>query len=58
MEAAQDRIKFARLVKMLSHATNVRELESMSILYILDPSYSRADISLAIKQVELDKGWT
>lgn len=54
---AQDKTKYDRMVKLLGNAESKEELESMATLYIMDMSYPRADICLAIKAVELANGW-
>jgi len=54
---AQDPERFERMVKLLSEAQTKSELETLAVLYIGDMSYKRHDIALALKVVELDKGW-
>jgi hypothetical protein len=56
-EQAQDAAKYDAMVKLLVNATSKEELERMALLYIVDRSYPRADICLAIKAVELANGW-
>ena len=55
--AAESPEKYDRMVKLLGNAGSKGELEQMATLYIMDMSYPRADICLALKSVELEKGW-
>lgn len=49
--------KYDRMVKLLSQADSKAELESMSMLYVMDMSFPREDICLALKTIEQEKGW-
>lgn len=53
----KDREKFDAMMKGLSVADSKRELSKMSLMYVLDLSYPRADICLAIHDIEIDRGW-
>jgi len=46
-----------RIAKLLSNAPDHATMKQWAILYILDPSYSRAAIAQAIHDVEVAKGW-
>ena len=54
---AKDLDNFRQMRKFFSNAETREELSSAAMLFILDMSYDRADISLALKAVEFDKGW-
>lgn len=49
--------KYDRMVKLLGNAETKDDLELAAMLYIMDMSYPRADIALAVKAVEREKGW-
>ena len=49
--------KYDRMIKLLSAAETKEDMERVAVLYIMDMSYPRADIALAVKAVERDKGW-
>lgn len=46
-----------RMVKCLSYAESKKEMETVSMAYILDRSYSRSAITQALHDVEIKKGW-
>lgn len=48
---------FERMLKVFDNAESKKELESLTVLYILDPSYDREDISVAHGRIERAKGW-
>jgi hypothetical protein len=54
---AQDLEKFRQMRKFFSNAETKEALNKSAMLYILDMSYPRPDISLALKAVEMEKGW-
>lgn len=56
-QAPVDPEKYERMKKFLSRASTKEELKSMTMLYILDQSYPRADIALALHDIEIEKGW-
>lgn len=56
-EFATNKDKFDGMLKVLSNATSKDELEKMSMLYVLDMSYPREDICLALKTIEVERGW-
>ena len=56
-QQAQDQAKYDRMVKLFSNAETKEDLERMAVLYIVDMSYPRVDIALALKAVEREKGW-
>lgn len=56
-QQAQDHEKYDRMVKLLGNAATKEDMEQAALLFIMDLSYPRADIVLAIKAVEREKGW-
>lgn len=48
---------YERMVAVLSRSEDKDQLKQMSLLYILDMNYHRADICLALHTVEMAKGW-
>ena len=49
--------KYKQMVKMMSVAENKEELGQATMLFMLDMSYDRGDICLALHTVECAKGW-
>lgn len=49
---ADDKDKLEAMVSSLRLARNKQELNDLALIYVLDLSYSRADICLAMKIVE------
>ena len=52
-----DPVNFDTMMKMFSNADSKDELSEMAMLFILDISYERADIALAIHDIEINRGW-
>lgn len=52
-----DANKFSQVLKMFSAADDVDSLRQAALLFILDPSFHREDITVAIGRVEREKGW-
>jgi hypothetical protein len=48
---------YDRMVKAFSHAEEQGDLQMLSMMYILDLSYERSDICLALHTVEMARGW-
>ncbi len=48
----------ARVVTVLNGTNTRDEMSQMVMLYLMDPSYSRKDISFAVGYTERNKGWT
>ncbi len=46
-----------RIGKCLRFATTKKELEGLSMMYILDPEYSRSAITQAMDDIEIERGW-
>lgn len=53
----QDREKFDTMMKVLSNVDTKEELAKAALLYILDLSFPRADIMLAVHDIEVERGW-
>lgn len=54
---ATDPEKYGRMVQVFRTADKADDLRMLSMMYVLDMSYPREDISLALKVVEKEKGW-
>lgn len=54
---AQNLEHYREMVKWFGGAEDKEQLRDRTMLYILAPQYHRADICLALKAVERDKGW-
>ena len=54
---AEEPEKYDRMVKVFDHADTKDELERMAMLYIMDMSFPRGDIALAVKATESERGW-
>jgi hypothetical protein len=54
---AKDYGRYAQMIIIFRNAESKEELNNLSILYIMDMSFERADICLALKTVEFEKGW-
>jgi len=54
---AENPEKYDRMVKFFSRAETKDDLTGASLLYVMDMSFSRADICLALKRIELERGW-
>jgi hypothetical protein len=53
----KNREKFDAMCRVLSAAETKTELAQMSLMYIMDMSYERADIALALHNIEIERGW-
>ncbi len=51
MQEPKDARRYESMVKVLSCANTKKEMETMSLLYILDLSFERSDITLALHNV-------
>jgi len=49
--------KIDGMKKVLSSSRSKKELEALSIMFILDESYPREDICLVLKEIKKEKGW-
>ena len=49
--------KFAAMEKFLGSSSDVGTLRQMVLLYMLDLSYDREDILVALTRVERARGW-
>lgn len=49
--------KYSAMMKVFNNAESHEELKKLSLMYILDLSFSRADIALALHDIEVEKGW-
>lgn len=49
--------KFSQMEKMFSHADSADALKQVSMLFVLDMSFDREDIMVALGRVERAKGW-
>ena len=49
--------KFTQMVKIMRMAQDEDDLKNISITFIVDLSFERADICLALKCVETERGW-
>lgn len=56
-EQALNQNKYDQIVKLLSKTLSRAEMEQVSMMFVLDPSFERADICLAMKDIEQKKGW-
>lgn len=45
------------MMKLFSNCESRSDLKAAALLYIMDMSYDRGDISSAIKATEISKGW-
>lgn len=54
---AKEPEKFDRMVKLMGATENREDLQTATLLYVLDMSYDRGDICLAEKAVKQSKGW-
>lgn len=50
--------KFSQMEKMLGRADSADSLKQLSMLFVLDMSFDREDIMVAIGRVERANGWT
>ena len=48
---------YERMVKVFSCAEENGDLQLLSLMYVADLSYDRADICLALHTVEMARGW-
>lgn len=49
--------KVTGMKKVLSNAESKAELEQLSLMYVFDASYERADICQVLKEIEIERGW-
>jgi hypothetical protein len=49
--------RWAQMIIMFREATSKEELNRIMSLFMTDMGYERADICLALKTVEFEKGW-
>jgi len=49
--------KYDEMVRDMRRVQTKEQLKTFTLLYILDLSYPRADIALALHDVEIEKGW-
>ncbi len=54
---AKDEDALIRMVTVCGAAENQKELNAAATMYILDMSYERSDICLAMKIIEIERGW-
>lgn len=54
---AKNTENYIRMVKAFSYTDSKEQLNSLAVFYVLDMSYDRADICLALHTVETAKGW-
>lgn len=54
---AKDTKRYEGMVKAFSHAEERGDLQMLSMMYILDMSYERTDICLALHTIEMARGW-
>ena len=47
-----DQEKLDRMIKVISNATSRKELEQLTMLYLLDMSYDRTDLMYAVSYTE------
>ena len=55
---AQDPDKYRAMKKAFRRTTTPEQLTNWMMLYVLDNSYPRPDISRAVDTVKREKGWT
>jgi len=53
----QDQAKYDEMVRDFRRCATKENLEVHMMIYLLDRSYPRADIALALHDVEIEKGW-
>lgn len=53
----KDAWRFAAMLKIFGEAETHKVLKDMTMLYILDMSYAREDILVALGRIEREKGW-
>jgi len=53
----KDAAKFSQMEKMFGAVDSADALRSVSMLFVLDMSYDREDILVALGRVERAKGW-
>lgn len=56
-QAPVDPERHARMLKLMLSAETSETLHKISMMYLLDMSYSRQDIAHCIGVVEREKGW-
>jgi hypothetical protein len=54
---AKDKEKYKGMVTLFSMAQDKEQLKGLSMWFIMDLSYERADICLALHTVEMARGW-
>ena len=54
---AKNQKAYERMVKAFTHAEEKGDLQMLSMMYILDMTYERSDICLALHTVEMARGW-
>lgn len=57
-EHATSQSKYDQMVKAIGNCGDEEQAKAMTVGFIMDKTYPREDIALAIKRVEKDKGWT
>lgn len=57
LPVAKDPHKYEQMVKVFSSTRTPKELSQISMAFIFDLSYERADICLALHTIELARGW-
>jgi hypothetical protein len=53
----KDKQKYDQMVKLLGRAKDKQNMEEISLLFIFDMSFDRGDITEAMRDVEIQKGW-
>lgn len=53
----KDQQRFGMMLKTFGSAESHKMLKDISMLYILDLSYAREDILVALGRVERERGW-
>jgi len=56
-EQAKDKEKYDKMIKFFAGANDKEDMESRALLFIMDVDYPRQDICLAMKAVEIARGW-
>ena len=56
-EPEENETKLERIKRVLRQAEDKEGFDFIAMLFILDESYERKDITQAMKEVEREKGW-
>lgn len=56
-QQAKDKNQYYQMVEFMRRANTKEEMGKVALMFIMDMSYQRADIALAMHTVEMERGW-